>query len=105
MIRLMKPCLGGCGRLTRGSRCSTCKAKNEAKRGTTAKRGYGASHQRLRRQIATIVDAGHGFCTRCGGHIAPGTPWDLDHTDDRAGYRGPSCASCNRGAASGRRAA
>jgi hypothetical protein len=36
-------------------------------------------------------------CARCGEPIEPGDAFDLDHTDDRAGYLGASYQACNRG--------
>jgi hypothetical protein len=39
-------------------------------------------------------------CARCGLPIAAGAEFDLDHTDDRAGYLGASHQACNRGAPS-----
>lgn len=61
--------------------------------GTTA-RGYGSSHQRLRK---LLLPNAHGQpCTRCGKPLKPGQPLDLDHTDDRSGYRGLAHRSCNR---------
>lgn len=62
----------------------------------TTQRGYGLAHQRLRKQWASKVAAGGVVCARCGKYIHPGQAWDLDHTDDRQGYRGPSHAKCNR---------
>lgn len=62
----------------------------------TARRGYGSEHQALRRKWKTKVDAGLVDCARCGVRIEPGQPWDLGHTDDRTGYNGPECRSCNR---------
>lgn len=92
MSRLPRPCLA-CGTpTTNGSRCPA-----HTTTGTTD-RGYGAEHQKLRRNWSAIVDTGSALCARCGKPIQPGTAWDLDHTDDRTGYRGPSHARCNRGA-------
>lgn len=64
---------------------------------TMAARGYGRDHRRLRKKVAQAVALGAATCARCGGAISPSDPWDLDHTDDRSGYLGPSHASCNRG--------
>jgi hypothetical protein len=36
------------------------------------------------------------MCARCGLPIAAGAEFDLDHTDDRAGYLGVSHRTCNR---------
>jgi hypothetical protein len=62
----------------------------------TGTRGYGQHHQTLRAQIAPQVAAGVVNCARCGKPIRPGEPWDLDHTDDRTSYLGPSHRRCNR---------
>lgn len=58
---------------------------------TTAERGYGAEHQKLRAQLKRdVVDPGHAYCWRCGGWINSDEPWDLGHDDhDRTKYRGP----------------
>lgn len=80
---------------------STCKermlgSRRRVKRGTTAERGYGPAHRKLRAQWQPIVDAGDAACARCGQHIPPGTAWQLDHNDaDRSQYIGPSHRTCN----------
>jgi hypothetical protein len=43
-------------------------------------------------------------CARCGGPIGKEEPWELDHSDDRFSYLGPSHRTCNR-SAGGRRGA
>ena len=70
--------------------------------GSTVAKGYGTKHQNLRRALAPVVDAGGALCSRCGKPIEPGEPWDLDHSDDRAGYLGPSHRACNRNTSSRR---
>jgi hypothetical protein len=90
MNNLPRPCLT-CGTPTRnGSRCAA-----HTTTGTTA-RGYGAEHQAKRRRVAQLVDSGHATCSRCGQPIQPGKAWDLEHLENRTGYRGPSHAKCNR---------
>ena len=67
---------------------------------STAQRGYGYSHQTLRRYWTPYVNAGFVTCWRCNCLIQPGTAWDLGHDDDdRSIYRGPEHAYCNRSAA------
>lgn len=62
---------------------------------------YGWAHQQARAEWAPVVALGRTICSRfkqdpqCPGVIEPGAPWDLDHTDDRTGYRGPAHESCN----------
>lgn len=62
----------------------------------TSERGYGTRHQELRRLVAKRVRAGTEACARCGLPIQPDEPFDLDHSDDRKTYLGPSHSRCNR---------
>lgn len=76
---------------------------------STAERGYGARHQRTRKDWVPIVEAGGVRCARGAeclyavdgvpGLIEPYGRWDLDHTDDRSEYLGPSHVRCNRATA------
>jgi hypothetical protein len=60
----------------------------------------------LRRVLDEQIKAGAmPPCARCGEPVLPGQRWDLDHTDDRLGWLGPSHASCNRATAGQRRSA
>lgn len=64
---------------------------------TTAERGYGAAHKRLRAWWAPRVRRGTVACARCGWLIEPDEPWDLGHDDDdRNYYTGPEHRDCNR---------
>jgi hypothetical protein len=63
---------------------------------STAIRGYGGVHQARRAQLAPYVAAGMARCSICHQPIVPGQKWDLDHTPDKSGYRGPAHAGCNR---------
>lgn len=63
--------------------------------GTTAERGYGAAHQRMRRALLAAFEDGQP-CARCGRPMTGDQPLDLDHTDDRTGYLGLSHRRCNR---------
>jgi hypothetical protein len=65
--------------------------------------GPGTRHQAERKKWIPVIDAGNALCARCGRPIVTGTPWDLDHSDDRGGYLGPAHRACNRGHGSGRR--
>jgi hypothetical protein len=68
-----------------------------AKLAKTAARGYGSRHRALRAEYQFRMDHGEVFiCHRCRRVITPTQFWDLDHTDDRAGYQGPAHRSCNR---------
>jgi hypothetical protein len=83
--------------------CPAHKAQHERARGTRQQRGYTPEHDRARKAWAAKITQQGGIpCARCGQPINPGDPWDLDHTDDRTAYLGPSHPACN--AAAGGRA-
>jgi hypothetical protein len=71
------------------------------RRGSSSARGYGYGHQQLRK--ALLPYAYGQPCPRCGETMLPGQRLDLDHTDDRAGYRGMAHATCNRRAGADKR--
>lgn len=63
----------GCPEYTASGRCTTCKAKAEAKRGSAASRGYGTQHRRrfraavLERQPTCVcTEEEHGHGSPCG---------------------------------------
>jgi hypothetical protein len=67
----------------------------------TVARGYGEPHRRLRAKWQTVLDLGELVPCANPSCQQPGVPvdpawWDLGHTDDRTGYRGPEHRSCNR---------
>lgn len=61
-------------------------------------RGYGLQHKRERARWAVIVEQGEGRCVFCHVPIDPKGDWDLDHNEDRTGWRGPAHVKCNRAA-------
>lgn len=71
--------------------------------GSTSQRGYGHAHQKLRASRLADLAARPGQpCGRCGEPMYVGQALDLDHTEDRTGYRGLAHERCNR-SAGGRR--
>ena len=73
-------------------------------RGTTAQRGYGNDHVKLRKQLLAAWKPGDP-CARCGQPIWQLQAYDargrlisaihLGHTDDRTGYTGLEHSTCN----------
>lgn len=81
--------------LTQGERyCSQHASENAKRRGSTAKRGYGSAHQRLRARWQARIDRSNVPCATCGTRLA-GTDWQLGHNHVRGGYLGPQCTRCN----------
>jgi hypothetical protein len=76
-------------------------------RASTAARGYGGAHARLRAQWKPVVDAGQAYChaiicLKQDRWIMPGTPWHLGHTPDRSAWTGPEHEQCNESEAAKR---
>lgn len=96
----MKVCLEpGCPVLVRdGSRCPMHEKDRERARGRRQSRGYDAEHDHLRAEWTPKVATGTIRCgnPNCRRVIAPGERWDLGHTPERRGYRGPEHERCNR---------
>lgn len=64
--------------------------------GTTTQRGYGNTHQQLRRRLLATFQPGQP-CARCGQPMWDKRHIDLGHTDDRTAYTGLEHRRCNRG--------
>jgi hypothetical protein len=67
-------------------------------RTSSASRGYGSKHQRLRAWWAKRVEQGNVYCWRCRELIAADAEWELGHDDEaRTKYRGPEHrVECNQ---------
>lgn len=74
---------------------------------SASERGYGASHVAQRAQLAPVVASGRAMCAEVicimpSRQIVPDAPWDLAHTEDWSGWRGPAHRECNASEASRR---
>jgi hypothetical protein len=87
-----------CPELTDQRRCPAHTHEVDRARGSRQQRGYDSRHDRLRKQWQRKVETGLITCARCQLLIHLGQAWALDHTDDRAGYLGPSHQACNNSA-------
>lgn len=90
-----------CGTVFEGdtTRCPEHQAAAAARRQarpSTTRRGYGASHQRLRARLIAQWTPGDP-CAHCGQPMNDQNRIDLAHTADRTGYRGLAHDACNRG--------
>lgn len=77
----VKPCLD-CGRLSSQSRCPACRSSRQhardARRGNSARRGYGYDHRKRR---AEMLPTAYGQpCARCGMPVLPGQALDAGHS-------------------------
>jgi len=99
-----KPCIGVDGQRCptravtkdRSGRCPDCRRRRWRSQPTSTQRGYDQDHRALREHYRVLVEAGMAECSRCHEPIAAGEDFDLDHTEDRTGYLGPSHVACNR---------
>lgn len=92
----MKVCAKtNCPVLTHSSYCDEHQAERDKARGTTKQRGYSGRHQTMRASIVSAMEQGLTVrCIDCSVILTPQT-LHLGHTDDRTGYRGPQCVTCN----------
>jgi hypothetical protein len=70
--------------------------------GSTTARGYDHRHRRLRQALLAALTPGTP-CPHCHQPMHPSMDLDLDHTDDRRGYRGLAHRACNRRAGANKR--
>ena len=70
--------------------------------GNTTARGYGYEHRRIRQALLTTLAPGTP-CPHCQRPMDASMALDLDHTDDRRGYRGLAHRTCNRRAGAHKR--
>jgi hypothetical protein len=89
-----------CGRATCETRvaggrsyCDVHQAEVDARVNTT-QRGYGSTHQHTRRSALAALVPGTR-CPHCRLPMDASQSLDLDHTPDRAGYRGLAHSRCN----------
>lgn len=75
-----------CPVLTKTTRCPEHTRAKDRARGTRQERGYDTEHERLRAEL--LPQAYGRRCIYCGERMWPHQHLDLDHTDDRKGYRG-----------------
>lgn len=102
----LRPCLGGCGALVDGTRCTRCRsAKNRERdqaRGSRQQRGYDAEFEQAKQDPA-YVNATH--CAQCGKTFTVSNPKTAGHKHPlRNGARPPGpvqieaqCQDCNYG--------
>ena len=86
----------------------TPKAKASRAKGSSTARGYGKAHRAARERALKDLRENDGQpCTRCAQPMwwAQRQWLDLDHTDDRTGYRGLAHRGCNRRAGQAKAAA
>lgn len=60
----------GCPTLTRGGRCTSCRAQAEQQRGQASQRGYGKQHRDRFRAVVLARDPWCVLCLKQGVHTA-----------------------------------
>ena len=78
---------------TRDGRCDEHRRAKGNARGTRQQRGYDRVHELTREALLPLAYGTR--CQHCGEYMWPHHALALDHTEDRAGYRGIVHASCN----------